>query len=600
MVGTPRDIAYLEDRFQTGDVPTQQDFYDLFVSFLHHSKVKQETGEGTSDVMSQKAVSDALANLAGVKTAVFQNTKLPVLAMYQDVRTQTKDYLDQHHFGSPQSWGGNIRKNEISAAIIDEPTSGASYLALQDLNNNAGIQIDDQVLFISEVYSSSSGNYTGDVIPSATIFDMFYKDGLLYYSVSDNSLWIFDTINLINTRKQFAGASSLRHIRYDAINDRIVLVGVSAVVRYDIVTQAHVIYTRTSGNYTGDLLPSNNISDAAIINDVLWLVRSAGIITAENGLYRFDLSGQVITKHTTTNGLVENRINQVVANGVHLYIRYGTVTSTPLARINTDDFTIVHYGNETNNYSGDRIPVAVLGQVEIDVNNQILIINAPSSILIFKIDGSFNLSLSEHSLIMGYSISIPIDGLQYKSSTVDVDGRVILHFTKASSSDTGVGVQSIKLWEDQNPVKVTFNEMGLNYQVLDNKALTGLNTVVSKFILDQVASDLRLRDDFLDKEKDNNMVPVENGQIYIYTTKSAYNTYIYSGVPNISFGLQMNMESMNRITIVQMGEGQITLTDGGGVYPIVGGKLITNGQFDSIELIRISDGSPEGFQFIGR
>jgi hypothetical protein len=33
MAGTKRSIAYLESKFQTGDVPTQQDFYDLFASF---------------------------------------------------------------------------------------------------------------------------------------------------------------------------------------------------------------------------------------------------------------------------------------------------------------------------------------------------------------------------------------------------------------------------------------------------------------------------------------------------------------------------------------------------------------------------------------
>ncbi len=35
MPGTLRSIAYLESKFQTGDVPTQQDFYDLFASFKH-------------------------------------------------------------------------------------------------------------------------------------------------------------------------------------------------------------------------------------------------------------------------------------------------------------------------------------------------------------------------------------------------------------------------------------------------------------------------------------------------------------------------------------------------------------------------------------
>ena len=58
MPGTPRDIPYLEDKFQTGDIPTQTDFYDLFASFVHYLKVKQEGGSSTTDVMSQKAVTD--------------------------------------------------------------------------------------------------------------------------------------------------------------------------------------------------------------------------------------------------------------------------------------------------------------------------------------------------------------------------------------------------------------------------------------------------------------------------------------------------------------------------------------------------------------
>lgn len=35
--GTPRSISYLESKFQTGDKPTQTDFYDLFASYLHYT-----------------------------------------------------------------------------------------------------------------------------------------------------------------------------------------------------------------------------------------------------------------------------------------------------------------------------------------------------------------------------------------------------------------------------------------------------------------------------------------------------------------------------------------------------------------------------------
>lgn len=70
MPGTQRDIPYLEDKFQTGDIPTQQDFYDLFASFLHYLQVKQVTGASTSDVMSQKAISDLFTALKdGVPSA---------------------------------------------------------------------------------------------------------------------------------------------------------------------------------------------------------------------------------------------------------------------------------------------------------------------------------------------------------------------------------------------------------------------------------------------------------------------------------------------------------------------------------------------------
>ena len=67
MAGTPRDIATLEGWFETGDIPTQQQFYDLFASFIHYLKVQQATGASTTDIMSQKAITDAInAAITGV------------------------------------------------------------------------------------------------------------------------------------------------------------------------------------------------------------------------------------------------------------------------------------------------------------------------------------------------------------------------------------------------------------------------------------------------------------------------------------------------------------------------------------------------------
>lgn len=55
-----QSIAYLQSKFETGDVPTQQDFWDLLDSFLHLAELVQVTGASTSQVMSQKAVTDAI------------------------------------------------------------------------------------------------------------------------------------------------------------------------------------------------------------------------------------------------------------------------------------------------------------------------------------------------------------------------------------------------------------------------------------------------------------------------------------------------------------------------------------------------------------
>lgn len=75
MAGTARTIVYLESKFQTGDIPTQQDFYDLFVSYVHWEQVLQATGSSTTSVMSQKAVSDAIT--AAINTALSQKWKSP-------------------------------------------------------------------------------------------------------------------------------------------------------------------------------------------------------------------------------------------------------------------------------------------------------------------------------------------------------------------------------------------------------------------------------------------------------------------------------------------------------------------------------------------
>lgn len=66
MPGTPQTIAYLESKFETGDIPTQQDFMDLFASFLHFSKANGLVRHlGNCDLSTDRLPENGVAGIVG-------------------------------------------------------------------------------------------------------------------------------------------------------------------------------------------------------------------------------------------------------------------------------------------------------------------------------------------------------------------------------------------------------------------------------------------------------------------------------------------------------------------------------------------------------
>lgn len=87
MPGTKRTIAYLEGKFQTGDIPTQTDFYDLFASFIHYQQLLTGGGSSTEIPMSQNAVTrfvqDFLGNYAAASgTDTYTASLSPAITAY--------------------------------------------------------------------------------------------------------------------------------------------------------------------------------------------------------------------------------------------------------------------------------------------------------------------------------------------------------------------------------------------------------------------------------------------------------------------------------------------------------------------------------------
>lgn len=103
MPGTPRDIAYLEDKFQTGDIPTQQDFYDFFASFVHYLMVQQSIGDSTSNVMSQKAVKDLIVQTTQGSEALKVPSQAAVNGSIGSIQQdqETLKIYKMSNFGSP-------------------------------------------------------------------------------------------------------------------------------------------------------------------------------------------------------------------------------------------------------------------------------------------------------------------------------------------------------------------------------------------------------------------------------------------------------------------------------------------------------------------
>jgi hypothetical protein len=127
MPGTQRDIPYLEDKFQTGDIPTQQDFYDLFASFMHYLKVKQEKGASTSDVMSQKILTDLLSERlfsTAFAAAVDLQDNFKVMHTITGAIEYTK--------GAQAHKIGNVREDFLVANGINKPTFSADFVVVWD------------------------------------------------------------------------------------------------------------------------------------------------------------------------------------------------------------------------------------------------------------------------------------------------------------------------------------------------------------------------------------------------------------------------------------------------------------------------------------
>jgi hypothetical protein len=535
--------------------------------------------------------------LPGVVSASFHNTVSSSFGVLWDINNSTNDYLS---ISLPSNFNGNSN-------IIDYAEDTLIYGFVYAGINTVGLQMQDPNLnFTSYLFTSASlgTNYTGDPVPTSCLaFFIHPSTGLLYYTGNDNNFYIFDPINFINVKKVLGGTiANTRKILYDVNNERLAIFGTNGLARYDINTDTTKLYQTSTGNYTGTILPTLGFTQADIVDDVVFMGRSFSLSPSSDGLYRFNLTTEVSTLFTSTDGLSQSKVSSVVANGIYVYLAHNGSTASPtLTRFDSTNNSCVIYGNSTGNYSGSLLPASTLSSLQINVENQIMMAKTSLQLITIKIDGSNNLTVQTHDSAIGWKYSVSnFRSLLMRRIYLDSPTQNLVF---VMSSTTGnFGLQHLMFFET-NPIKITFDRYGLNYIPANGLSIdghllapfsipytsyvNGLTTTLSQSI-SSINNNLWISPTF---------VSLSNGDT-LQPTPSIQTIYTYSGSSNISVNLQLNQIAYFKINFIQRGSGSITINNGGGLFPLFG-KKVTTAQYDTIEIIP-SFVSSSYYEFVGR
>lgn len=178
MAGTPRDIATIESYFETGDKPTQQQFYDTFASFIHYLQVKQAAGTSQSDIMSQKAITDAItAAVTALKGGV--GTEGDTLKKLYDLIVSVGQFAGEHDAsgGALPSTGtgasGAIDKGDYWIVSVAGTITGLGDLDIGDVIFANVSGADDASEFFYLPFSSSIPDATPTTKGIAKLFNTY-------------------------------------------------------------------------------------------------------------------------------------------------------------------------------------------------------------------------------------------------------------------------------------------------------------------------------------------------------------------------------------------------------------------------------------------
>lgn len=196
--------------------------------------------------------------------------------------------------------------------------------------------------------------YTGNAMTSNNVrrFSIDKVARKIYFITQEtNCFYILDYVNNVITKKTYTANGTPTSVWYSPTLNKAVIPTSSGFTIYDLTANTSVNYTRTSGNYTGDLIFSSGAGGqptSCLVGDYLYLAANSGLSpTTNQGLWKINISTLVSTKllNNTQYG------GGFVFCGNYGYYRVSTTTG--IARIEFSTGTIKAYTPGT--YTGNVI-----------------------------------------------------------------------------------------------------------------------------------------------------------------------------------------------------------------------------------------------------
>jgi hypothetical protein len=200
--------------------------------------------------------------------------------------------------------------------------------------------------------------YTGQAMTSNNVrrFWIDRTNRKLYFITNETTcFYILDIVANTIAKKTFTASGTTTDVRYHAGTNKVIVSTTNGFILYNLTTSTAVAYTRTSANYTGDLLPSSSGMGSGFVGlrgDYYYVAAQTGLVPATNqGLWKYNITTNVMTK-VLDNTQYTGPFWQC---GQYAFYRQ----STTFKRMDLDTGTIKSYTAGT--YTGDTIDGTTVG-----------------------------------------------------------------------------------------------------------------------------------------------------------------------------------------------------------------------------------------------